>query len=82
MAAMDLPDKQLQELVMAISGTAVALSYVWIATLLPPKLRVYLSRRRLRWIERCRGLYSHALLHIQDGKWEFAEEALQELGQL
>lgn len=78
---MDVAEKQLQELVMTMVGTAVALSYIWIATLLPPKLRVHLSRRRLRWIERCRGLHSQALQHIREGKREFAEEALQELGQ-
>lgn len=62
-------------------GVPIALSYIWIATFLPPKLRAYLSRRRLRWIKHCRALYSTGLKKLQDGDRASAEELARELQQ-
>jgi hypothetical protein len=41
-----LSQEHLQDLVVVL-GVPVALSYLWLATLLPPKLRAYLSHRRV-----------------------------------
>jgi len=75
---MALSQNHLQELVVML-GVPIALSYIWIATFLPPKLRAHLSRRRLRWIERCQALYLMGLEKLQKGERASAEDLLREI---
>ena len=75
---MALSQEHIQDLVVML-GVPVALSYIWIATFLPLKLRAYLSRRRLRWIEHCRALYLAGLDKLQAGELASAEDSVEEL---
>jgi hypothetical protein len=77
-APVALSQDHLQELVV-ILGVPIALSYIWIATFLPPKLRARLSRRRLRWIEHCQALYLTGLQKLQNGEQAGAEDLLREI---
>lgn len=75
---MALSQDHLQELALILC-VPIALSYIWIATFLPLKLRAYLSRRRLRWIEHCQALYLTGLQKLQNGEQAGAEDLLREI---
>jgi len=64
---------------LVFAAVPVYLSYIWIATAVPPKLRLYLSRRRTRWIKHCQAAYEEALHSLQEGDRSTAEKLLKRM---
>jgi len=62
---------------LVFAAVPVYLSYIWIATAVPPKLRLYLSRRRTHWVKHCQAAYEEALHSLQEGDRSTAEKLLR-----
>jgi len=64
-----------------IAAVPVYMSYIWMAMVLPPKLRLYLSRRRARWVKQSQAAYQEALQSLQEGDRSKAEKLLRRVQQ-
>lgn len=62
---------------LVVAAVPVYLSYIWMAIALPPKLRLYLSRRRARLVKQCQAAYEEALRSLREGDRSSAEKLLK-----
>ncbi len=62
---------------LVVAAVPVYLSYIWMAMTLPPKLRLYLFRRRARWVKECQATYEEALQSLREGDRSTAEKLLR-----
>jgi hypothetical protein len=69
----------LQQIMVPIASVASFMTYVVVAMFLPAKIRIFLSRRRRRWLERCQAVYMLGLNAINSGDIDHASSHLDEL---